>query len=145
MEEREGRKKEGDACLPSAMRCSGTCRVILTMSGQLMWDEHTRLITQLVTLIKVRVVLFTGLLGEPTGAAEERYRAETSESQHQLLTSASLEYSPERCPTPSPSTHSHLLVNSFGCSREDPREAIFPSKTLSLYPPKTPLGSKNHN
>lgn len=31
-----------------------------------MWEEHTRLITQLVTLMRVRVVLFTGLRGDPT-------------------------------------------------------------------------------
>ena len=52
--------------LPSAMRCSGTCRVILTTRGQLTWEEHTRPITQLVMLINVKVVLFTGLRGEPT-------------------------------------------------------------------------------
>lgn len=48
------------------MRCSGTCRVILTTSGQLTCEEHTRPITQLVMLINVKVVLFTGLRGEPT-------------------------------------------------------------------------------
>lgn len=51
---------------PSAIRCSGTCRVILTTSGQLTWEEHTRPITQLLMLINIRVVLFTGLRGEPT-------------------------------------------------------------------------------
>lgn len=56
------------ASLPSAIRCSGTCRVILTTRGQLTWEEHTRPITQLVMLINVKVVLFTGLRGEPTGS-----------------------------------------------------------------------------
>lgn len=51
---------------PSAIRCSGTCRVILTTRGQLTWEEHTRPITQLLRLINIRVVLFTGLRGEPT-------------------------------------------------------------------------------
>lgn len=53
-------------CSPSAMRCSGTWRVILTTRGQLMWEEHTRLMMQLVTLMRVSVVLFTGLRGDPT-------------------------------------------------------------------------------
>lgn len=56
---------------PSAIRCSGTCRVIFTTSGQLTWEEHTRPMTQLVMLMRVRVVLFTGLRGEPTGGNRE--------------------------------------------------------------------------
>lgn len=59
---------------PSAIRCSGTCRVILTTSGQLTWEEHTRPITQLLMLINIRVVLFTGLRGEPTESKTSKIR-----------------------------------------------------------------------
>lgn len=40
--------------------------MILTTRGQLTCEEHTRPITQLLTLINIKVVLFTGLRGEPT-------------------------------------------------------------------------------
>lgn len=62
---------------PSAMRCSGTWRVILTTRGQLMWEEHTRLMTQLVTLMRVSVVLFTGLRGDPTVKHGSTVKSET--------------------------------------------------------------------
>lgn len=56
--------------LPSAIRCSGTCRTTRTERLQERWEEYTRLITQLITLISVRVVLLMGLRGEPAAGGK---------------------------------------------------------------------------
>ncbi len=68
-----GREAEQVMRLPSAMRCSGTWSMTLTLRLQERWDAQTRPITQLTTLIKVRVVLLIGLRGEP-GKKRERER-----------------------------------------------------------------------
>lgn len=49
-----------------------------------MWEEHTRLMTQLVTLMRVSVVLFTGLRGEPTAKHERTVKPETRGVQEDL-------------------------------------------------------------
>lgn len=67
---RQGKREGFDS--PSAMRCSGTCNVILTTSGQFAWEAQTRPMTQLVILMSVRVVLLMGLLGEPTAKIKQR-------------------------------------------------------------------------
>lgn len=51
--------------LPSAMKCSGTCRVTFTVSGQDIWLPHTMARMQELTAISVRAVLFTGLFSKP--------------------------------------------------------------------------------
>lgn len=42
-----------------------------------MCEEHTRLITQLVTLMRVSVVLFTGLRGDPTARHKNSLKPKT--------------------------------------------------------------------
>lgn len=51
--------------LPSAMKCSGTCKVTFTVSGQDTWLPHTMAKMQELTAISVRAVLFTGLFNKP--------------------------------------------------------------------------------
>lgn len=51
--------------LPSAMKCSGTWSVTLTVSGQESWEPQTTASTQELTAISVSAVLFTGLFVEP--------------------------------------------------------------------------------
>ena len=64
-------RRAGDRPLPSAMRCSGTWRMTRTLRPQERCEEYTRPITQLTTLIKVRVVLLMGLRGEPAGKKKD--------------------------------------------------------------------------
>ena len=56
----------------------------MTTRGQLMWEEHTRLMTQLVTLMRVSVVLFTGLRGDPTAKQKSPVKPETWGTQENL-------------------------------------------------------------
>lgn len=51
--------------LPSAMKCSGTCKVTFTVSGQDIWLPHTMAKTQELTAISVKAVLLTGLFNKP--------------------------------------------------------------------------------
>lgn len=64
-------RRAGARPLPSAMRCSGTWRMTLTLRPQERCEEYTRPITQLTTLIKVRLVLLMGLRGEPAGKEKD--------------------------------------------------------------------------
>lgn len=54
------------------MRCSGTWRITRTERLQDRWDEYTRPVTQLMTLIRVKVVLLMGLRGDP--AAGDKHK-----------------------------------------------------------------------
>lgn len=58
--------------LPSAMKCSGTWSVTLTVSGQDSWEPQTTARTQELTAIRVSAVLFTGLFMEPARHTEGR-------------------------------------------------------------------------
>lgn len=49
-----------------------------------MWEEHTRLMTQLVTLMRVSVVLLTGLRGDPTVKHKSTVKPETQGTQEDL-------------------------------------------------------------
>lgn len=51
--------------LPSAMKCSGTCKVTFTVSGQDIWLPHTIAKMQELTATSVKAVLFTGLFNKP--------------------------------------------------------------------------------
>jgi hypothetical protein len=47
------------------MKCSGTCKVTFTVSGQDIWLPHTMAKMQELTAISVKAVLFTGLFSKP--------------------------------------------------------------------------------
>lgn len=49
-----------------------------------MCEEHTRLMTQLVTLMRVSVVLLTGLRGDPTAKHKSTVKSETQGTQEDL-------------------------------------------------------------
>lgn len=65
-----------------------------------MWEEHTRLMTQLVTLMRVSVVLFTGLRGEPTAKEKSTVKPETHRTQEGLGVHPEVLRVQRPCPAP---------------------------------------------
>lgn len=82
------RQRGSRRVLPSAMKCSGTWSVTLTVSGQESWEPQTTASTQELTAISVSAVLFTGLLVEPARhtqrgkAAPRDFSAEAGQPHH---------------------------------------------------------------
>lgn len=82
-----------------------------------MWEEHTRLMTQLITLMRVSVVLFTGLRGEPTAKHKSTVKPEAQGTQEDLGVQPEDLGVQRPCPAPWKSSVNPIKWSHFRFSR----------------------------